>query len=121
MPKVSWSEAMVSFPAGHLVAGILVRLAGLAALVSLGACGCPVGEPRDVSTAADAQVKDATYCAELGHLALRYTGHAGGNGGLAPDYTTLDAIDDCSTGNTARGILILEKKLRCSGFTLPKR
>jgi len=59
--------------------------------------------------------------ATLGRLALRYTGHAGGNGGLAPDYTTLDAIDDCSKGNTARGILILEKKLRCSGFTLPKR
>ena len=121
MPKVSSSEAMVCFPADHLVAGILVMLAGLAALASLGACSCPVGEPRDVSTAADAQVKDATYCAELGRLALRYTGHAGGNGGLAPDYTTLDAIDDCSTGNTARGILILEKKLRCSGFTLPKR
>src|SRR5262245_66191622 len=97
----------------------VVVLAGLAALASLGACTC--GEPPEVSTAADAQVKDATYCAELGHLALRYTGHAGGNGGLAPDYTTLDAIDDCSTGNTARGILILEKKLRCSGFTLPKR
>ena len=56
-----------------------------------------------------------------GFLALRYTGHAGGNGGLAPDYMTLDAIDDCNKGNTARGILILEKKLRCSGFTLPKR
>ena len=88
---------------------------------SLGACSCPVGEPPEVSTAADAQVKDAGYCAELGRLALRYTGHAGGNGGLAPDYTTLDAIDDCSKGNTARGILILEKKLRCSGVTLPKR
>ena len=99
----------------------VVMLAGLAALTSLGACSCPVGEPREVSTAADAQVKDAAYCAELGRLALRYTGHAGGNGGLAPDYTTLDAIDDCSKGNTASGILILEKKLRCSGFTLPKR
>ena len=68
----------------------VVVLAGLAALASLGACTC--GEPPEVSTAADAQVKDAAYCAELGHLALRYTGYAGGNGGLAPDYTTLDAI-----------------------------
>src|SRR5262245_22014879 len=96
------------------------QFAGLAALASLSACTCPVGEPAEVSTAPDA-VKDAAYCAELGHLALRYTGHAGGNGGLAPDYTTLDAIDDCNKGNTANGILILEKKLRCSGFTLPKR
>jgi len=98
----------------------VVMLAGLAALASLGACTCQVGEPPEVSTAPDV-VKDAAYCAELGHLALRYTGHAGGNGGLAPDYTTLDAIDDCYKGNTARGIPILEKKLRCSGFTLPKR
>src|SRR5262245_8483295 len=97
----------------------VVMLAGLAALASLGACTC--GEPSEVSTAADAQVKDAAYCAALGHLALRYTGHAGGNGGLAPDYTTLDAIDECRKGNTARGIPILEMKLRCSGFTLPKR
>jgi len=98
----------------------VVMLAGLAALASLGACTCPASEPPEVSTAADA-VKDTAYCAELGHLALRYTGHAGGNGGLAPDYTTLDAIGDCNRGNTARGIPILEKKLRCSGFTLPKR
>jgi hypothetical protein len=96
-------------------------LTGLAALASLGACTCGVGEPPEVSTAADAPVKDAAYCAELGGLALRYTGHTGGNGGLAPDYTTLDAINDCNKGNTAAGIQILEKKLRCSGFTLPKR
>ena len=95
-------------------------LAGLATLAHLGACTCPIGEPPEVPTAADA-VKDAAYCAQLGRLALRYTGHAGGNGGLAPDYTTLDAIDDCNKGNTPRGILILEKKLRCSGFTLAKR
>jgi hypothetical protein len=96
-------------------------LAGLAALASLGACACPVDEPTEASTAAGPQVNDAAYCAELGRLALRYTGHAGGNGGLAPDYTTLDAIDDCRRGNTSRGIPILERKLRCSGFTLPKR
>lgn len=99
----------------------VAMLAGLAALASLGACTCGVGEPPEVSTAADAPVKDAAYCAELGRLALRYTGHTGGNGGLAPDYTTLGAIDDCNKGNTAAGIQILEKKLRCAGFTLPKR
>jgi hypothetical protein len=99
----------------------VVVLAGLAALASLGACTCGVGAPPEVSTAADAHVTDAAYCAELGRLALRYTGHTGGNGGLAPDYTTLDAIADCNKGNTAAGIQILEKKLHCAGFTLPKR
>jgi hypothetical protein len=94
----------------------------LVALASLDACGCPGGEPPKASTAAaDTQVNDAAYCAELGRLALRYTGHTGGNGGLAPDSSTLDAIDDCRRGNTALGISILENKLRCAGFTLPKR
>jgi len=96
-------------------------LAGLVALASLCACGSSASEPPKASIATDAQGNDAAYCAELGSLALRYTGHAGGNGGLAPDYTTLDAIDDCRKGNTARGISILEKKLRDNGFTLPKR
>ena len=93
----------------------------LVALASLGACGSSSGEPPKASTSAVAQGKDATYCAELGRLALRYTGHAGGNGGLAPDYTTLDSIDGCRKRNTARGISILETKLRYNGFTLPKR
>jgi len=100
--------------------GICNDLLAVTGPARLGACTCPVGEPPEVPTPADA-VKDAAYCAELGHLVLRYTGHAGGNGSLAPDYTTLDAIDDCYKGNTAHGIPILEKKLRCSGFTLPKR
>ena len=68
-----------------------------------------------------AQSDDAAYCAQLGNLALRYTGSAGGNGGLRPDFTTLGAIDDCNTGNTAAGIPVLEKKLRSNGFTLPRR
>jgi hypothetical protein len=68
-----------------------------------------------------AQIDDAAYCAQLGNLALRYTGSAGGNGGLRPDFTTLAAIDDCNKGNTAAGIPVLEKKLRSNGFTLPRR
>jgi hypothetical protein len=67
------------------------------------------------------QSNDAAYCAELGRLALRYTGSAGGEGRLAPDLSTLGAIDDCNKGNTAAGITVLEKKLRSQGFTLPKR
>ncbi len=68
-----------------------------------------------------AQGDDAAYCAQLGNLARRYTGSAGGEGGLRPDFTTLGAIDDCNKGNTAAGIAALEKKLRSNGFTLPKR
>lgn len=68
-----------------------------------------------------AQSDDAAYCAQLGNLARRYTGSAGGEGGLRPDFTTLGAIDDCNKGNTAAGIAALERKLRSNGFTLPKR
>jgi hypothetical protein len=68
-----------------------------------------------------AQSDDAAYCAQLGSLALRYTGSAGGNGGLRPDFSTTEAIDDCRKGNTAAGIAVLEKTLRNNGFTLPKR
>ena len=74
-----------------------------------------------LSSPAVAQRDDAAYCAQLGALALRYTGSAGGQGGLRPDFTTVGAIDDCRKGNTAAGIPVLEKTLRNNGFTLPKR
>ena len=74
-----------------------------------------------LSSGAVAQSDDAAYCAQLGALALRYTGSAGGQGGLRPDFTTVGAIDDCKKGNTAAGIPVLEKTLRNNGFTLPKR
>ncbi|MGZ3340269.1 MAG: hypothetical protein ACXU9B_10850 [Reyranella sp.] len=68
-----------------------------------------------------AQSDDAAYCAQLAGLALRYTGSAGGEGRLAPDLSTLGAIDDCNKGKFAAGIAVLERKLRSNGFTLPKR
>ena len=74
-----------------------------------------------LSSPAVAQSDDTAYCAQLGALALRYTGSAGGQGGLRPDFTTVGAIDDCRKGNTAAGIPVLEKTLRNNGFTLPKR
>jgi hypothetical protein len=74
-----------------------------------------------LSGPAAAQGNDAAYCAELGRLALRYTGGAGGDGRLAPDLATLGAIQDCNKGNFAAGIPVLERKLRSNGFTLPKR
>jgi hypothetical protein len=74
-----------------------------------------------LSSPAFAQGDDAAYCVQLGALALRYTGSAGGQGGLRPDFTTVGAIEDCKKGNTAAGIPVLEKTLRNNGFTLPKR
>ena len=70
---------------------------------------------------AQAQVSDAAYCAQLGDLARRYSGSAGGEGRLATGLSTLGAIEDCNRGNTAAGIATLEQKLRSQGFTLPKR
>jgi hypothetical protein len=74
-----------------------------------------------LASPAVAQSDDAAYCAQLGALALRYTGSAGGQGGLRPNFTTVGAIDDCKKGNTAAGIPVLERTLRNNGFTLPKR
>jgi hypothetical protein len=74
-----------------------------------------------LASPAVAQGDDAAYCAQLGALALRYTGSAGGQGGLRPNFATVGAIDDCKKGNTAAGIPVLEKTLRSNGFTLPKR
>jgi hypothetical protein len=70
---------------------------------------------------AAAQADDATYCRQLAALARRYTGSAGGQGGLAADLATVGAIDDCNKGNYAAGIPVLERKLRSNGFTLPSR
>jgi hypothetical protein len=74
-----------------------------------------------LSIPAVAQADDATYCAQLAALARRYTGSAGGQGGLAADLATVEAIDDCNKGNYAAGIAVLERKLRSNGFTLPSR
>src|SRR5258708_18294557 len=97
----------------------VVMLAGLAALASLGACTCGVGEPPEVSTAADAQVKDAAYCAELARLALRYTGHAAGNGGPAPDFTNPYTLNACNNGNTPPRLSIPWAKPCCTALSLP--
>ncbi len=74
-----------------------------------------------LATSVAAQSDDAAYCAKLASLALRYTGSAGSEGRLAPDLTTLGAIDDCNKGKFAAGIAVLERKLRSNGFTLPTR
>ena len=68
-----------------------------------------------------AQASDSAYCAELGELAVRYAGNPGANGETKPDLAIIDAIDNCNKGNTAKGIKVLEQKLRNNGFTLPRR
>jgi hypothetical protein len=54
-------------------------------------------------------------------MALRYAGSPGGSGDTRPDVAIIDAIDSCNKGNTAKGIKVLEEKLRNNGFSLPKR
>jgi len=68
-----------------------------------------------------AQADDAAYCAELGELVRRYTGSPGASGETRPNVATIEAIDNCSKGNTAAGIKVLEQILRNNGFTLPRR
>ena len=62
---------------------------------------------------------DASYCANLSELALKYLSYNSRRG--VPDADIATAIDQCQKGNTAGGIPTLERKLRNGGFTLPKR
>lgn len=70
---------------------------------------------------AAAQSDDASYCAALSALASKYLVGGTSEGRGFPSPETRDAINNCANGNTAAGIPVLEKKLRASGFTLPKR
>jgi len=62
---------------------------------------------------------DATYCAQLSGLALRYLSYNSKRG--MPDGDVAAAVDQCERGNTTAGIPLLERKLQSNGFTLPKR
>ena len=62
---------------------------------------------------------DATYCANLSELALKYLNYSPRRG--EPEVDISAAIDQCRRGNTAGGIPTLERKLRNGGFTLPQR
>ncbi len=70
---------------------------------------------------AAAQSGDAAYCAALAALANKYLIGGTSEGRGFPSPETRDAINSCAKGDTAAGIPVLEKKLRASGFTLPKR
>ncbi len=73
------------------------------------------------SAQALAQSDDAAYCAALSALAGKYLVGGTSEGRGFPSPETRNAMIDCANGNTAAGIPVLEKKLRASGFTLPKR
>jgi hypothetical protein len=72
-------------------------------------------------SSAFAQTDDRTYCNQLGALALRYTGGAGAEGGLASDLNVLGAIQDCNKGRADKSIPYFEKRLRDNHITLPPR
>ena len=74
-----------------------------------------------VANPASAQKSDAEYCGELSVLANKYVSGGGGDGKSFPDLFTLEAINDCQKGNYAKGIPVLEKRLRASRVTLPSR
>ena len=69
-------------------------------------------------TATDAaQGDDKAYCAQLSAMYRRYVQNGPGK---RFDVEASVALDDCSKGNTAASIPVLEKKLRESGFSLPE-
>jgi hypothetical protein len=75
-------------------------------VIKLLCIGClPLPPPRD----------DVAYCAGLSALYRRYLGSAGESryAEVAPSV----AMDECARGNTAGGILVLEKKMLDGRFT----
>jgi hypothetical protein len=70
---------------------------------------------------AAAQSDDAAYCGQLSSLAQRFVSGGGGDGRSFPDLATNAAIEECRKGNYASSIPYLEKRLRDSRVTLPKR
>lgn len=63
--------------------------------------------------------EDRAYCGQLAGLYLRYEGSIGAR--IMPNVYVTGAINECAKGNYAAGIPVLEKTLRESDFTLPKR
>ncbi len=69
---------------------------------------------------ARAQSDDKAYCEQLIVPINRYVQTPYDRGG-APDIEISEAINQCRSGTPAKGIPVLERKLRNNGFTLPKR
>ena len=69
------------------------------------------------SLARPARADEKAYCTELSSLYRKYVQNSPGR---QFDVEASVALDDCRKGNTAAAIPVLEKKLRESGFSLPK-
>lgn len=65
------------------------------------------------------EAEDRTYCGQLAGLYFRCVGSIGYR--VMPDVNVAEAVNECAQGNYATGIPVLEKVLRDSDFTLPKR
>jgi hypothetical protein len=65
---------------------------------------------------AQAQSGDKPYCTQLSELYRRYVQNATGR---RVDVEALQALDDCSKGNVATAIPVLEKRLRDAKLTPP--
>lgn len=65
------------------------------------------------------QSEDRDYCGKLAGLYFRYVGSIGYR--VMPDVNVSEAVNECAQGNYAAGIPVLERVLRDSDFTLPKR
>jgi hypothetical protein len=65
---------------------------------------------------AQAQSDAKAYCAQLSELYRRYVQNATGR---RVDVEALTALDDCSKGNAAAAIPVLEKRLRDAKITPP--
>ena len=78
------------------------------------AATAPPGPARSYTEA-----EDRTYCGQLAGLYFRYVGSIGYR--VMPDVNVSEAVNECAQGNYAAGIPVLERVLRDSDFTLPKR
>lgn len=63
---------------------------------------------------------ESEYCEALVSTYNRYLGQTSARS-QHPDVVAGNAISDCQKGNAARGIPVLEQKLRNAGFSLPVR
>jgi hypothetical protein len=69
-----------------------------------------------LSTGAEAQNDDKSYCGELIGLYRRYIQNSPGH---QFDIDAINAIEQCQKGNVEAGIPVLEKKLRQGRISLP--
>ena len=101
---------------------LLPLLLTLAAAACTGTSGTPpttTAAPPTGPARTYTASEDRAYCGQLAGLYFRYEGSVGAR--IIPDVNVTEAINECANGNYAAGIPVLERVLRGSGFTLPKR